>query len=42
MLFRSSYHRWFREHAMRIPEPEWRAQYSEEVIGLGYTTELGD
>jgi hypothetical protein len=27
---------------MRLPEPEWRSQYVEEVIGLGYTTALGD
>ena len=37
-----TYHRWFREHNMRIPEPEWRAHYVEEVIGLGYPTQLGD
>ena len=37
-----TYHRWFREHNMRIPEAEWRSQYVEEVIGLGYTTALGD
>jgi hypothetical protein len=37
-----SYHRWFREHSLRIPEPEWRAHYVEEVIGLGYPTSLGD
>jgi hypothetical protein len=36
------YHRWFREHNLRIPEPEWRAHYVEEVIGLNYTTVLGD
>jgi len=37
-----SYHRWFREHNLRIPDPEWRAHYVEEVIGLGYPTSLGD
>lgn len=37
-----TYHRWFRERKMRLPEPEWRAQYVEEIIGLGYTTTLGD
>jgi hypothetical protein len=37
-----TYHRWFREHNHRVPEPEWRAQFVEEVIGLGYTTTLGD
>ncbi len=37
-----TYHRWFREHGLRIPNPSWRAEYVEEVIGLGYTTLLGD
>jgi hypothetical protein len=37
-----TYHRWFRERNIRIPEPEWRSQYVEEVIGLGYATTLGD
>jgi hypothetical protein len=37
-----TYHRWFREHNMRVPEPEWRAHYVEEVINLGYPTTLGD
>lgn len=37
-----SYHHWFREHEIRIPEPEWRSQYVEEIIGLGYPTTLGD
>ena len=37
-----SYHHWFRERHVRIPEPEWRAQYVEEIVGLGYTTLLGD
>ena len=37
-----TYHRWFREHNIRIPEPEWRSSYAEEVIGLGYATTLGD
>ena len=37
-----TYHRWFREHQMRIPDPGWRADYVEEIIGLGYTTRLGD
>ncbi|GIW17166.1 hypothetical protein [Tepidiforma sp.] len=35
-------HRWFREHGVPIPDPGWRSQYVEEVIGLGYTTLLGD
>jgi hypothetical protein len=37
-----TYHRWFREHGLRIPEPGWRGDYVEEIIGLGYTTLLGD
>jgi len=36
------YHRWFREHNLHVPEPEWRGRYVEEVIGLGYSTLLGD
>ncbi|MDZ7727276.1 MAG: hypothetical protein U5Q44_03265 [Dehalococcoidia bacterium] len=35
-------HRWFRERGVRIPEPQWRSQYVEDVISLGYTTALGD
>lgn len=37
-----SYHRWFRESGVRLPNPEWRSDYVEEVIALGYTTLLGD
>jgi hypothetical protein len=37
-----TYHRWFREHNIRIPESEWRSRYVEELIGLGYGTLLGD
>jgi hypothetical protein len=37
-----SYHRWFREHNVRIPNPGWRAEYVEEIVALGYTTALGD
>lgn len=37
-----SYHRWFRDHKVRVPDPEWRSHYVEEIIGLGYTTTLGD
>lgn len=36
-----SYHRWFRENGQRIPDPGWRSEYVEEIIGLGYTTLLG-
>jgi hypothetical protein len=37
-----SYHRWFREHGLRVPNAGWRSEYVEEVITLGYTTLLGD
>ena len=37
-----TYHRWFREHKVRVPDPAWRAEYVEELIALGYTTLLGD
>jgi hypothetical protein len=37
-----TYHRWFPEHGLRIPEPGWRGDYVEEMIGLGYATLLGD
>lgn len=37
-----SLHRWFREHGKRIPDPGWRSEYVEQIIGLGYTTLLGD
>lgn len=37
-----TYHRWFRGHNVRLPEPEWRSQYVEEIIALGYKTALGD
>jgi hypothetical protein len=37
-----TYHRWFREHGVRIPDPGWRSEYVEEIIALGYTTLLGD
>lgn len=37
-----SYHKWFREHRLPIPDPGWRSQYVEELIALGYDTLLGD
>jgi hypothetical protein len=37
-----TYHHWYREQHRRVPEPEWRARYVEEIIELGYTTTLGD
>ena len=35
-------HRWFRDHGQPVPDPGWRSQYVEDVIGLGYGTLLGD
>ena len=35
-------HRWFRDRHRPIPDPGWRSQYVEDVIGLGYGTLLGD
>jgi hypothetical protein len=35
-------HTWFREHGCPIPDPGWRSEYVEEIIGLGYATKLGD
>lgn len=35
-------HAWLREHHTPIPNPGWRSEYAEEVIGAGYTTLLGD
>lgn len=37
-----TYHRWFREHNLRLPEPGWRGEYVEDIIALGYKTILGD
>ena len=37
-----TYHRWFREHALRLPNPGWRGEYVEEILALGYGTLLGD
>ena len=37
-----SYHRWFRERGLHIPESGWRSEYAEEIIALGYSTLLGD
>lgn len=37
-----TYHRWFRDHKVRLPDPAWRAEYVEELIALGCTTLLGD
>lgn len=35
-------HKWFRDHGKRVPDPGWRSEYVEEIIALGYTTQLGD
>jgi hypothetical protein len=37
-----TYHRWFREHGLHIPEPGWRSEYVEEILALSYQTLLGD
>ena len=37
-----SYHRWFRDHTLRIPNPGWRSEYAEEIYELGYKTLLGE
>ncbi len=37
-----SYHGWYRDHTMRIPNSGWRSEYVEEIVGLGYKTLLGD
>lgn len=35
-------HRWFRDRKAPVPDPGWRSQYVEDIIGLGYATLLGD
>ena len=35
-------HRGVREDHLPLPDPGWRSTYVEEVVGLGYTTLLGD
>jgi hypothetical protein len=35
-------HHWFRERHVPIPNPGWRSEYVEDLIALGYTTQLGD
>jgi len=37
-----SYHRWYREHNLHVPNPGWRSEYVEEIAALGYKTLLGD
>ena len=37
-----TYHRWFRERGLRIPDPGWRSEYVDEIIALGYPTQIGD
>jgi hypothetical protein len=37
-----SYQRWFREQGIRVPNPGWRSEYTEEIVALGYTSLLGD
>jgi hypothetical protein len=35
-------HQWFRKRHMPIANPGWRSEYVEDVVALGYATELGD
>lgn len=35
-------HHWLRERSMAVPNPGWRSEYVEEVIGLGYSSLLGN
>jgi hypothetical protein len=35
-------HAWFREHHLTVPNPGWRSEYVEDIIGIGYSTLLGD
>ena len=35
-------HRWLRDRHVAVPNPGWRSEYVEEVIGLGYSSLLGD
>ena len=35
-------HRWLRERSIAVPNPGWRSEYVEEVIGLGYSSLLGN
>jgi len=35
-------HQWFRERRLAVPNPGWRSEYVEDMIGLGYVTLLGD
>jgi len=37
-----TYHGWFRERRLRVPDPGWRGEYVEEILSLGYTSLLGD
>jgi hypothetical protein len=37
-----TYHRWFREQKIRIPDPGWRSEYAEEIATLSYQSLLGD
>jgi hypothetical protein len=35
-------HAWFRERRLPIPNPGWRSEYVEDLVGTGYSTLLGD
>ena len=35
-------HEWFRKRHIAIANPGWRSEYVEDVVALGYSTQLGD
>jgi hypothetical protein len=35
-------HEWFRKRTIPIANPGWRSEYVEDVVALGYETQLGD
>jgi hypothetical protein len=35
-------HEWFRKRHIGIANPGWRSEYVEDVVALGYSTQLGD
>ncbi len=37
-----SYHNEFRKRKIRIPHPGWVSEYVEEILSLGYETQLGN
>jgi NMD protein affecting ribosome stability and mRNA decay len=35
-------HGWFRDRHLAIPNPGWRSEYVEDIVGAGYPSLLGD